>query len=184
MKSRPTKLALALVACAALAGCGAARRAYLWTTHMMAGVVAENMVPNIRPGDTIAIDGHHYTKHPVERFDIIAYRLAPENFPQYDFDVDTETIYISRVIALGGETVEVREGRAYVNGAPVDGGFEIITEFENYRDTDVFGPVTLPQGEYFLLGDNRANSMDSRFWGRPGLKKSSIVGKVVEIIRE
>lgn len=78
--------------------------------------------------------------------------------------------FIKRVIGLPGDTLEVRRGVVSVNGTPLS---------EPYRKDppnpgDNFGPVTVPQGDYFMMGDNRNNSYDSRFWGF--VPRANIVG--------
>jgi signal peptidase I len=69
--------------------------------------------------------------------------------------------YIKRVIAIPGDTLEIKEGIVYINGKALN---------EPYRkdppnDMDSYGPVTLPPGKYFVMGDNRNDSYDSRYWG-------------------
>lgn len=64
--------------------------------------------------------------------------------------------YVKRVIAVGGDEVELVDGQVVVNGEPLD------EPYVRYTDADAFGPVTVPDGQLFFLGDNRPNSSDSR----------------------
>jgi signal peptidase I len=101
-----------------------------------------------------------------ERFDIIIFK-----YPD-----DESQLFIKRLIALPGETVEVRDGKVYINGSdePLDDSFVPETPKGGYYD---FGPVTVPEGCYFMLGDNRNNSKDSRFWDNHFVSFEEIVGK-------
>jgi signal peptidase I len=99
---------------------------------------------------------------PIERGDIIVFKY-PED-PERDF--------IKRVIALPGETIEVRNKQVFVDSRPLDEPYVhyLIPPSENGEghDFDVrvqYGPVTVPAGHYFMMGDNRDNSQDSRYWG-------------------
>ena len=100
-----------------------------------------------------------------ERFDIVIFK-----YPD-----DESQRFIKRVIGLPGETVEIREGKVYINGSdtPLDDSFTPETPVGN------FGPYTIPEGCYFMLGDNRNNSRDSRMWDNPYVKKEKILGKAV-----
>ncbi len=121
-----------------------------------------------------------------ERGDVAVFRL-PSN---------TRIDYIKRVIGLPGDTIEVRGGALWINGAPVnrkregeavmqmeDGRIVAVTAYSetlpggrtyrtldgtSYGEADEFGPVTVPEGHYFMMGDNRDNSVDSRY-GNPKL---------------
>ncbi len=83
------------------------------------------------------------------RGDIIVFR----------FHLDTSRDFIKRVIGVPGDTVEVRDGTVYINGAPLKEDY--ILASANYS----YGPKTVPDGHYFVLGDNRRNSFDSHAWG-------------------
>jgi len=101
----------------------------------------------------------------VKRNDVVVFKYPEE--PDRDF--------IKRVIGLPGETVEVREKRVYINGKPLDEPFVHFllpptspSEFHEVTSSDVrerYGPVTIPPNQYFVMGDNRDNSQDSRYWG-------------------
>jgi signal peptidase I len=90
---------------------------------------------------------------------------------------------IKRTIGLPGETIELRDRRVYVDGKPLDepytqyllpAGLEDLTEGDVRRN---FGPLTVPAGHYFMMGDNRDNSEDSRYWG--SLPRDHVKGKAL-----
>jgi signal peptidase I len=72
---------------------------------------------------------------------------------------------VKRVIGLPGETLEVRGGRVYINGSKLDEPYVVHTDRREVPGRDDFGPVTIPPDHFFMMGDNRDNSYDSRFWG-------------------
>jgi signal peptidase I len=171
-----------LLLCAALACCCAAcaspRDIYYAATHQRVRVPTANMEPTIKPGDEAAVDVGYYEGHAVERFDLVTFRLSLENIPaDTGGTIDEETVFLKRVVGLGGETLEVKRGRVYIDGRVQDEPFATVP----LDKKEQFGPVKIPEGEYFLMGDNRQNSLDGRFWPRPTLRKQNILGKVVEI---
>jgi signal peptidase I len=116
---------------------------------------------------------------PIKRGDVIVFKYPEE--PSRDF--------IKRVIGLPGETLELRDKKVSVNGQPLDEPYVhfleppgISSEFREITSNDVrerYGPVTVPPNQYFVMGDNRDNSQDSRYWGF--LPRDYIKGKAVVI---
>ncbi len=98
----------------------------------------------------------------IRRGDVVVFKFPQE--PERDF--------IKRVIGLPGETIEVRRKQVYVNGALLDEKAYNLQFLEPPRPEGVasfdlkdnYGPATIPQDHYFMMGDNRDNSQDSRFW--------------------
>ena len=116
---------------------------------------------------------------PIKRGDVIVFKYPEE--PSRDF--------IKRVIGLPGETLELRDKKVSINGSPLDEPYVHFleppgtsAEFREVTSTDVrerYGPVTVPPNQYFVMGDNRDNSQDSRYWGF--LPRDYIKGKAVVI---
>ncbi len=102
-----------------------------------------------------------FPQRDVRRGDVIVFRY-PKN---------TEVDFIKRAIGLPGDTVEIIDKQVYINGKPLKEPYKVHKDpFTIYRDgmmkrRDNFGPVVVPKGCYFAMGDNRDNSDDSRFWG-------------------
>jgi len=97
----------------------------------------------------------------------------------FEYPEDPSKDFIKRVIGVPGDVVEGKEKKVFVNGKPYENPHEIhkehdiIPKAQNPRDT--FGPITVPPDSYFVMGDNRDRSYDSRFWGF--VKSSKIKGK-------
>ena len=128
-------------------------------------VHGDSMNPTLESGDSLWINMLAYKFGDPERFDIIV-------FPYQD-----DVHYIKRIIGLPGETIQITEGgEILINGKVLD---EPI-KFERMRNNGIAStPITLGENEYFVLGDNRNNSRDSR-WADVGLiKRDKIVGKAV-----
>jgi signal peptidase I len=114
---------------------------------------------------------------PIRRGDIVVFKYPDE--PERDF--------IKRVIGLPGETIELRNKKVHVNGQPLDEPYvHFLTapsnDYQEVTSFDVrerFGPVTVPADHYFVMGDNRDNSQDSRYWGF--LPRGHVKGKALLI---
>lgn len=104
-----------------------------------------------------------------ERGDIIVFK-----FPE-----DEKKDFIKRVIGLPGETIEIRNKVVFIDGEPIDEPYVIHTKHDTMPIRDNFGPYTVPEGQYFVMGDNREGSYDSRWWGT--VKREKIVGKALII---
>ena len=124
-------------------------------------IPSESMVPTIDPGDRILINRLVYRFGPVQRGDIIVFK-APMN-PDVDF--------VKRVIAIGGDTVEVKRGTVLVNGEPQ------VENYLNGVDVSNFPLTSIPEGNVFVMGDNRGDSGDARFWNPHWLPEENILGK-------
>lgn len=129
-----------------------------------ATVPTGSMENTIMPGDRIiALRLTYYVSSP-ERGDIVVFR-----YPD-----DESVLYVKRVIGLPGETVEVKDGEVYINNSdtPLDDSF--VKE----QPVGDFGPYEVPEGCYFMMGDNRNNSQDSRYWVNKYVEEDKILGKV------
>lgn len=130
-----------------------------------ARVPSESMEKTIMTGDRFFGNRLAYLFDDPERYDIVVFK-----YPD-----DESQLFVKRVIGLPGETVEIKDGKVYINGSktPLDDSFTPETPTGDY------GPYVVPEGSYFMLGDNRNHSGDSRFWKQPYVQKDKIVGKAV-----
>lgn len=135
-------------------------------------IPAGSMEPTLLIGDHILVDRQMSARNP-KRGDLIIFEY-PED-PSKDF--------VKRVVAVDGDIVAIRDKELYINNSPVKESYsvhkelDIIPASQNPRDN--YGPVTVPTGSYFMMGDNRDRSYDSRFWGF--VEKSKIKGTVRNI---
>ena len=163
-----------------------ARRAVLeWVAILVVAVVAAlllrsfviqpyyipsgSMEPTLLVGDKVLVNKLAYDFHKVHRGDVIVFRKPPNDYTPNIKDL------IKRVIGLPGETISAKGGSVYING-------HILKEpwLPKGDTTANFGPVHIPAGHYFVMGDNRGNSEDSRVIGP--ISGKLIVGRAFLII--
>jgi signal peptidase I len=121
-----------------------------------------SMETTVFPEDLVMVDKLSYQFHEPRRGDVIIF---------WPPGVTTGDPYIKRVIGLPGETVEAKDGKMYVDGKAADEPY-----LHGYVMPD-FSPTPVPQGQLFLMGDNRAVSLDSRSFGT--VSTSSIIGRAM-----
>jgi len=127
-------------------------------------VSSASMLPTLRPRDLLLVDRLAYRRHAAHRGDIVVFRFPRAKGREF----------VKRVIGLPGDVVEEQGGRVYVNGKLLeqedtsDSGQEVGPEM-------TMVPCRIPPGQLFVLGDNRAASLDSRYWGAVDI--DNVVGK-------
>ena len=93
----------------------------------------------------------------------------------FEYPNDPSVDYIKRIVGTPGDTIEVRNKQLFRNGEPVKESFIRFTEPDRIQPVrDNFGPVTVPADKYFVMGDNRDNSNDSRYWDDPNIPKDEL----------
>jgi len=123
-----------------------------------------SMAPHIDSGEFVVINTAAYRLGAVRRGDIIA----------FEHDRPAPSVYLKRIVGLPGERVEIRHGAVFIDRA------QLAEPYVRYRDDRSTAPVTVAAGSYYVLGDNRANSDDSRDWGL--VPSGEIIGKAVVAI--
>jgi len=127
-----------------------------------------SMEPTLMIGDHVLVDKLSVTLGTINRGDVVVFRAPEAAHIQCN---DNIPIYVKRVIGLPGDHLTSKGNTIYVNGKPLN---------ENWPHTEPLnrpiGNVTVPAHSYFMIGDNHANSCDSRYWG--SLPASDIIGKV------
>ncbi len=136
-----------------------------------------SMEPTLLIGDFLLVNKLAYTRPvlPLEGAILPRKTIERGNIVVFKYPKDLTKDFVKRVIALEGETVEIKEKQVFVNGEPlaepykvhIDSDVHTKSDVYNYDDVirDNFDPVTVPPGHIFAMGDNRDNSLDSRYWG-------------------
>ncbi len=137
-------------------------------THFIivnAVVPTGSMKNTIMPNDRLIAFRLSYLFSDPERYDIVVFK-APD---------DESTLYVKRIIGLPGEKVNIIDGKVFIDDQEVPLSDDYIME----DMLGSFGPYTVPENSYFMLGDNRNDSQDSRYWENTFLPKENILGKVL-----
>lgn len=140
-------------------------------------IPSASMTPTLQIGDRILVDKLAYRTHGPARDDIVVFRPPP-------LESSTYTDLVKRVIGLPGDTVSLVDGKVAINGKVISEpylppGTETLAFSDGYP-WDLNQPYKVPPGEYFVMGDNRENSEDSRFFGP--VPRSLIVGRAFSIV--
>lgn len=145
-------------------------------------IPSESMLETLQVGDHLLASKFSYgVKWPfTNKYMVEGADPAYGDVVIFEYPNNPSLDYIKRVVGLPGDVVEVRNKQFFRNGKPVKESYIRHSEphrMEPIRDN--FGPVTVPAGQYFVMGDNRDNSQDSRFWGF--VEKSAIRAKAWRI---
>jgi signal peptidase I len=148
-----------------------------WTKHILAAIAFALLINNfiivnasvpsgsmentIMTGDRIIANRLYYKIDNPQRGDIAVFK-----YPD-----DESKLFVKRIIGLPGETVLIKDGSVYINDKKLDEPYLTVTT------KGEFGPFNVPEGKYFMMGDNRNNSLDSRFWKNTFVAKDKIQGK-------
>lgn len=135
---------------------------FLLVNLVVAGVYiisGNSMQPTMDSGNVVFVNKLTDT---YRRFDIVIIKTP-------------DSMIVKRVIGLPGDTVQIKDGYVYINGDQLD---DVVSEKTEFAGT-AFQPLTLGEGEYFVLGDNREESKDSRYKDIGVIKQEQIVGRVV-----
>ncbi len=135
-----------------------------------------SMKPTLQIGDHLLVNKFTYGI----KIPFIRKTLIPMNDPRREdivvfvYPMDRTKDFIKRVVGIAGDTIEIKDKKIYLNGSPYDDGHGVYTDSilfpASIQPRDNFGPVTVPAEHIFVMGDNRDQSYDSRFWGFVDLK--------------
>jgi len=144
-----------------------------------------SMKPTLLVGDHILVNKFIYgVRIPFTDRKVLAIKTpSRQDIVVFKYPEDPERDFIKRIVAVGGDVIEGRNKVIYVNGEPLDDPYAVHTDSEvkprGHEPRDNFGPITVPPGKYFMMGDNRDQSYDSRYWGFVDFQ--SLVGKAMII---
>lgn len=144
--------------------------AILLKTFIFANAVVPtgSMINTIQEGDRIIASRLAYINEDPKRYDVIIF-----HYPD-----DESQLFVKRIIGMPGETINIKNGIVYItdaSGNTTEARSDFVT---NCVPTGDFGPYTVPLGSYFVMGDNRNDSWDARYWKKKNVEKKKIIGKV------
>jgi len=142
---------------------------FLMQPHQING---QSMEPNFSNKEYLLTDKISYKRRDPQRGEVVVFHAPARAGCQQGAGCD----FVKRIIGLPGETVEIREGKIFINGQELKEDYlplGFITHSGAYTSR---GPISLGPNEYFVMGDNRDHSSDSRYWGP--IDENDIVGRV------
>ena len=147
-----------------------------------------SMKPTLQIGDHILVTKFIYgVKIPLIRKDLIPVADPKRgDIVVFIYPVDRSKDFVKRVVGVGGDTIEIRDKQIYINGQPYKDSYGVYTDDTLYPEVaqprDNFGPVTVPQGSIFVMGDNRNESSDSRISELGMVDVRCVIGKVLLVV--
>jgi len=143
---------------------------FVWFFGQQVSTVGDSMKPALENGDVVLVNRVIYNAKKPKRGDVVVFKPKGNENVHY---------YIKRVIGLPGETVEIKDERIYIDGELLEEDYQTTTLEDSGYLTE---PVTLDEDEYFVLGDDRENSEDSRHAEVGNVKRMYIYGKAWFVI--
>ncbi|MDO4938803.1 MAG: signal peptidase I [Lachnospiraceae bacterium] len=150
----------------------------VWGFGQSQYMIGQSMEPTIEPGDKVSVNRIEYHFSDPERYDLIAYYMddvIAEDYDNKNEDMIPPEVTIKRIIGLPGETIRIADGKIYVDDT-------VLSDNPEYDNISLAGiaskPITLENDEYFVVGDNRKASEDSRYEKIGNIKKYRIIGKI------
>jgi len=165
--SKQTKwLVLALVVLV----CGIPGLGLYWLRahYQVLSMAGSSMEPTIKPGERIFVDMQYFRYRLPNHEDVVIFQRE-------------KRLWIKRIAAVPGDTIEGRDGSIYLNGNPVSEPYAEHTGIPR-KDMQTFGPIKMKPGEYFVMGDNRDNSLDSRVPEFGFVPRAAITGRPMYIL--
>lgn len=154
--------------------------AILLKTFVFANCIipSASMLNTLQVKDRVIASRLAYINNDPERYDIVIFEY-PDEYVDPEFTNMKKPVYFAkRVIGLPGETVQIVNGVVYVT-QPSGKTIQLDNSFVTVdKPVGNFGPYEVPEGCYFMMGDNRQNSKDSRYWENKFVEKDKIIGKV------
>jgi signal peptidase I len=130
---------------------------------------SDSMSPTIQKGDFLMSDPNAYENLLPQRGDLVVFEYPKESSKRF----------LMRVIAVDGEPEEIKDRQVQINGEPLPESYKTQADMPPDNSRDNFGPLKIPAGHCFVLGDNRDKSYDSRFWG--ALPFANVKGRALYI---
>jgi signal peptidase I len=135
-----------------------------------------SMEPTLLVGDFLLVNKFIYVRpvFPIESVILPIKKLERKDIVVFKYPRDLSKDFVKRVIALEGEKIEIKDKEVYINDKPLEERYKVHIDSQIYQKgnyyqyddviRDNFGPVVVPPGHVFVMGDNRDNSLDSRYW--------------------
>ena len=136
-----------------------------------------SMEPTLLVGDFLLVNKFVYanTDSPIDRTLLPRRSIRRQDIVVFKYPNELNRDYVKRAIGFPGETIEIKNKQVFIDGNPIDEPYKVHNDnqviakndYYHYDDSirDNYGPVTVPPGHLFAMGDNRDNSADSRYWG-------------------